>query len=178
MDLRADHLLLCQTPVTDTAVREALRYYVMNTAAAPVPYAHVFMACLIAQMTLLGTKVVVGSESNVLFDGASLFLVLASCMLCYARVQPNLDGVQGATTAQQAFGSLREIASSHAVISVALLGIILLQSGKYYSQRLQERERNEELDARLQRRLRQQQQQERKAAEGAGARVPLPSDSA
>lgn len=56
---------------------------------------------------------------------------------------------------------LRELASTHILLSIALIGIILLQCGKYYSVRLQERERNEEVDVRLVRRLRQRQQQER-----------------
>lgn len=58
---------------------------------------------------------------------------------------------------------LRELASAHILLSMALLGVILLQCGKYYSVRLQERERNEEVDVRLVRRLRQLQQEERKS---------------
>lgn len=58
---------------------------------------------------------------------------------------------------------LRELASTHILLSIALIGIILLQCGKYYSVRLQERERNEEVDVRLVRRLRQRQQQARES---------------
>lgn len=45
------------------------------------------------------------------------------------------------------------------------MGIVLLQCAKYYSERLQERERNEELDARLVRRLRHRQQEQRSRGE-------------
>lgn len=62
---------------------------------------------------------------------------------------------------QETLTSLRDVASAHLLLSLALIGIVLLQCGKYYSERLQERERNEEVDARLVRRLRQLQHDER-----------------
>lgn len=61
----------------------------------------------------------------------------------------------------ETLSALREVANAHALLAMALLGIVLLQCGKFYSERLQERERNEEVDARLLRRLRQLQQEER-----------------
>lgn len=62
---------------------------------------------------------------------------------------------------QTTLTTLREVASAHVLLAMALIGIVLLQCGKYYSERLQERERNEEVDARVLRRLRQLQQDER-----------------
>lgn len=61
----------------------------------------------------------------------------------------------------ETLSALREVANAHALLAMALLGIVLLQCGKFYSERLQERERNEEVDARLLRRLRHLQQEER-----------------
>lgn len=65
---------------------------------------------------------------------------------------------------------LRELASSNAVLAVALVGVLILQSGQYYSERLERREREEENEARLRRKkrklerknqaLQQQQQQQ------------------
>lgn len=57
--------------------------------------------------------------------------------------------------------ALRDLATSNAVIAAALVGIVLLQSGQYYSERLEERERIEELDARLRRRLRRRENEAR-----------------
>lgn len=73
------------------------------------------------------------------------------------------DGHLTASQAQELFALLRELASAHILLSIALIGIILLQCGKYYSVRLQERERNEEVDVRYVRRLRQRQRQERES---------------
>lgn len=49
---------------------------------------------------------------------------------------------------------LRDLASSNAVLAVALVGVLILQSGQYYSERLERRERAEENEARLRRKKR------------------------
>lgn len=49
---------------------------------------------------------------------------------------------------------LRDIASSNAVQAAALVGILILQAGQYYSERLERRERIEETEARLRRKKR------------------------
>lgn len=49
---------------------------------------------------------------------------------------------------------LRELASSNAVLAAALFGVIILQCGQYYSERLEERECVEEMEARVSRRKR------------------------
>lgn len=66
-------------------------------------------------------------------------------------------------------GPLRELASSNAVVAVALLGIIILQSGQYYSERLEERERVEEDEARVRRRRRRAAREERSRSEATSA---------
>ena len=66
---------------------------------------------------------------------------------------------------------LRDLASSNAVLAVALVGVLILQSGQYYSERLERREREEENEARLRRKKRklerrnqaQQQQQQQQS---------------
>lgn len=76
---------------------------------------------------------------------------------------------------QTTLTTLREAAIAHVLLVMALIGVVLLQGGKYYSERLHERERNEEVDARLVRRLRQLQQEERqKNSEGNPAAAPSP----
>lgn len=50
--------------------------------------------------------------------------------------------------------SLRDLASSNAVLAVALVGVLILQSGQYYSERLERREMVEENEARLRRKKR------------------------
>lgn len=54
------------------------------------------------------------------------------------------------------------MASSNAVLAAALVGIVVLQCGQYYSERLEEREAEEEMEARLTRRRRKLAEMEKK----------------
>lgn len=69
------------------------------------------------------------------------------------------------------FEPLRELAASHAVLAVALVGVILLQSGQYYSETLEERERIEEVEARLRRRQRKARLEQERVASAAASGV-------
>ncbi|CCU98175.1 unnamed protein product [Malassezia sympodialis ATCC 42132] len=169
MHWRADHLILWESDRTPESVLVALQYYVSTVGAAPTKYTTVLLVVGTIQATILGSKIFMGSENNWLFDGASLFLVCASGILYVNKIHPFVDALpsvmpppQVLTSAhfQQTLGILRELASAHILLSMALIGIILLQCGKYYS-----RERNEEVDVRLVRRLRQLQQEERKSGQ-------------
>lgn len=67
---------------------------------------------------------------------------------------------------------LRELATSNAVLAAALIGVVVLQSGQYYSERLEERERVEEEEARLARRRRRLAAQgDKDRGKGAGSVV-------
>ncbi|WFD21782.1 hypothetical protein MEQU1_000438 [Malassezia equina] len=172
MHWRADHLILWESERTPESILVALQYYVSTVGAAPTKYTSVLLAVGTLQATILGGKMLMGSENNWLFDGASLFLVCASGVLYVNKIHPFVDALPSvmpppqvltASHFQQTLAVLRELASAHILLSMALIGIILLQCGKYYSVRLQERERNEEVDVRLVRRLRQIQQEERQS---------------
>ncbi|WFD36337.1 hypothetical protein MCUN1_003216 [Malassezia cuniculi] len=144
---------------------EALQYYTATMGVAPIKYTSVLVAVGSVMCAIFGARIIGGSEANLLFDGASLFLVGASGMLYANKIMP-------IAVDRQTADALRDIASSHAVLYMALLGIIALQSAKYYSERLTERERLEEVDARLTRRIRQLQQQARDEADAAGTARP------
>lgn len=58
---------------------------------------------------------------------------------------------------------LRELATSNAVLAVALVGVMVLQSGQFYSERLEDREQVEEMEARLARRRRRLNELQKKA---------------
>ncbi|KAL4400133.1 endoplasmic reticulum to Golgi vesicle-mediated transport protein [Malassezia pachydermatis] len=172
MHWRADHLMLWEANLTKENVTIALQYYASTIGIAPQRYAHRLMAIGSIQIGILLLKMFTGGANNLLFDGASLFLILASSVLFFSKIQPCIEALPPSVPPpatltprqlQHWVALLRELASAHILLSMALLGVILLQCGKYYSVRLQERERNEEVDVRLVRRLRQLQQEERKS---------------
>lgn len=65
---------------------------------------------------------------------------------------------------------LRDLASSNAVQAAALVGVIILQCGQYYSERLERRERIEETEARLRRRRRRLERSSQQQAANASSR--------
>ncbi|PWY99037.1 hypothetical protein BCV70DRAFT_201261 [Testicularia cyperi] len=173
MHWTADHLMLWQNPVTYDSVVTAYTYY-QDTMVDMTP---LFRKTLHGVGTLaallLISKALGGRESNWLFDGASLFLFGAAGLVYYHKVVPSLATLPpkppspGATIVDSrdaVFAPLREIASSHTVLAVALVGVILLQSGQYYSERLEERERIEEDEARIRRRQRRRDQEQKRQA--------------
>ncbi|PWN44460.1 hypothetical protein IE81DRAFT_321360 [Ceraceosorus guamensis] len=163
MHWRADHLVLWQSPITHDSLIEAHAYY--SQSLTDLPHGLTWLLYIVGTLGVGTTvyKAAGGRESNWLFDGASLFLYGAVGVVFYQRIQPSLNALPALAPAPRADPSdpldaclvpLRELASSNAVVAVALVGIIILQSGQYYSQRLEERERMEEDEARVRRRKR------------------------
>ena len=72
IDWRADHLVLWEQSVSREHVLTALQYYVYTIGARPARYTAVLLVIGTLQVCLLGSKIVMGSENNWLFDGASL----------------------------------------------------------------------------------------------------------
>ena len=86
---QADYLLLWQAPVTCASLREAHRYYVDILQVPQVRHTRLMQGSLAMLSTVLLSKLFVGSETNVLFDGASLFLVASVGVLYYTKTEPS-----------------------------------------------------------------------------------------
>ena len=160
----ADHLLLWQSPITHANLISAHRYYSNSLINSDPRFnAALHSIWVIGALTVLAKIVLGRRESNWLFDGASLFLYSASALVYFKKVLGNLALLPALTPtpladpqdpADPTFVPLRELATSNAVLAAALVGVLVLQSGQFYSERLEERERVEELEARLARRRR------------------------
>lgn len=171
MHWTADHLILWQSPVTYDSVVTAYTYYQDTMVEMPSIFSKLLHTVGTLAALLLISKALGGRESNWLFDGASLFLFGAAGLVYYHKIAPSLatlppkaplPGSAAVDGRDAVFIPLREIASSHTVLAVALVGVILLQSGQYYSERLEERERIEEDEARIRRRQRRREQEEKR----------------
>ncbi|CAO1627035.1 unnamed protein product [Jaminaea pallidilutea] len=173
----ADHLVLWQSPITHASLVSAHGYYRNTLLEVGTSSSHRAIVALIHATWTIGAVLVVGKllkgrkESNWLFDGASLFLYAASLLVYFTRVLPSLTLLPSLRPAPRADPSnpsdptllpLRELASSNAVLAAALVGIVVLQCGQYYSERLEEREAEEEMEARLTRRRRKLAEMEKK----------------
>ncbi|UZJ54570.1 hypothetical protein CBS101457_003890 [Exobasidium rhododendri] len=168
MHWTADHLVLWQSPVTRPSLLSAHLYYTHTLVEMPAIFNTVQYAVGLAGSFILILKAAGGRESNWLFDGASLFLYGASGLVTLQKIVPSLYSLPPTTPPPQANPSnptddvllpLRDLASSNAVLAVALVGVLILQSGQYYSERLERRERIEENEARLRRKRRRLERQ-------------------
>lgn len=174
MHWTADHLLLWQSPITHQSLLSAHVYYTHTLVRMPRAFALLHTAISTSCAGIILAKALGGRESNWLFDGASLFLYGAAVLAQIQKVTPSIAALPPLTPAPKAnpadprdalLTPLRDVASSNAVQAAALVGVIILQAGQYYSERLERRERIEETEARLRRKRRrlersQQQQQD------------------
>ncbi|KAI0003412.1 Shr3 amino acid permease chaperone [Russula compacta] len=138
----ADSLTLWRTPVTDAHLWVAARYYHVLTKGAPgVGYVVAATATLGAVMILWSLRD--GEVGNLMFDGGSIFLystaiavyvqsVLPSIFTNYVALPPDLPGAKfPADLRTPTLG----LASSHLICSVALTGVLALQTGRWWAER-------------------------------------------
>lgn len=97
------------------------------------------------------------SESNMLFDGASLVLYTCGIVVYFANIIKGLrivsNGDYGATAIangeelpEQVLGredSLKVLAASNTILALVLVGVLVLQAGQWYAERSQQRETEE-----------------------------------
>lgn len=183
MHWTADHLVLWQSPVTHDSLVSAHIYYTHTLALIPPSFSLIQKVIGTAAAAFIVFKALGGRESNWLFDGASLFLYGAAVLAQVQKVVPSIAELPPLSPEPKANPAdprdatlvlLRDIASSNAVQAAALVGVIILQSGQYYSERLERRERVEETEAKLRRKRRRL---ERSQASGQDASASQGSSS-
>lgn len=100
---------------------------------------------IIIAVGLLGfiTKLYKPSESNMLFDGASLVMYMIGLIMYGTNVIRGLrvveSGKYGAEVGR--VDTLRVMAASQVILALVLVGVLVLQSGQWYA----ERKENEEV---------------------------------
>ncbi|KIM30153.1 hypothetical protein M408DRAFT_66726 [Serendipita vermifera MAFF 305830] len=135
----ADSLTLWKSPLTDAHLFTAATYYGLLAKM------NVYMAATIVGIVTLGFMALVlsfqdGEVGNLMFDGASIFLYgIASAVYVYSAI-PKLSSFTNLlfpSTATRFPTSLRqptvELASSHLICAVALTGVMILQTAKYWA---------------------------------------------
>lgn len=93
------------------------------------------------------------SESNKLFDGASLMLYVCGVIVYVANIVKGMrvidsglfdvEVVEGEAGAEKPLGrddSLRVMAASNTILALVLLGVLVLQAGQWYAERKDQQE--------------------------------------
>lgn len=143
-----DHRIIWQSP-TESSIASAVSYYHDRMESAS--WLKTVQAG-IAGVSILATllKLAKGTTSRLLFDGGSLFLLLAAAFIYAQNVSPSLGEIAKLPRvperlSQAAFGSIMQIASGHAVIATVLTGVVLLQGAQAYSDRAVDKQVRKEL---------------------------------
>ncbi|KAJ8653587.1 hypothetical protein O0I10_010734 [Lichtheimia ornata] len=131
-DWAFDYYLLWANPAEHpNAVSRATLYYITQTQAPKIlkyiPFANLMIAAVgfsagLAHMT----------DSNLLFDGASLVLMLFGLSTHATSVRPGLDVITSTENEDEITSSLKNIAAAHFIIVLAITGIIGLQIAHYF----------------------------------------------
>ncbi|KAI7895975.1 ER membrane protein SH3 [Mucor mucedo] len=113
------------------AIARATQYYI-NQADAPdiikyIPFANLMIAAVgfaagLANMT----------DGNILFDGASLVLMLFALSTYATSVKPAIKNIGETKVVSELALNLKNIAAAHCIMTLAITGIIGLQVAHYY----------------------------------------------
>ncbi|KAI0261002.1 Shr3 amino acid permease chaperone [Gloeopeniophorella convolvens] len=141
----ADSLTLWRTPVTDAHLWVAARYYHVLTKGAPA------VGYVVAAAAALGAATILwslrdGEAGNLMFDGGSIFLYGTAAAVYVQTVLPSIFTHFGTLPPHAADAKfppdLRAptltLASSHLVCSVALTGVLALQTGRWWAERAED----------------------------------------
>ncbi|KAI7862501.1 ER membrane protein SH3 [Spinellus fusiger] len=126
-DWAFDYYMLWANPMDHPeAVSRAVLYYTTQVQAPDIlkyiPFVNLIIAAFgfaagLANMT----------DGNVLFDGASLVLMLFGLSTYATSVKPALATITSSTDEKELISSLKNIAAAHFIIVLAITGIIGLQ---------------------------------------------------
>ena len=77
------------------------------------------------------------SESNMLFDGASLVLYMIGLIMYGTNIIRGLRTVESGEYGEEIgrVDTLRIMAASHVILALVLVGVLVLQSGQWYAER-------------------------------------------
>ena len=117
------------------------------------------------------------TESNMLFDGASLVLYMCGIVVYFANIVKGMrivsagDYGQTAIKAGEEFSadilgredSLKVLAASNTILALVLVGVLVLQAGQWYAEKSSQRESED---------LNKKEQEKKEAASAAAAAAP------
>jgi hypothetical protein len=143
-----DYPILWSTVLTPPAHYDYLEAHLRFLHASPPLIPRILHIVIFLGLAGLLTKLYKPSESNMLFDGASLVLYMCGVTVYIANIVKGLRlasaGQYGAELAssadekEQILGredSLKVLSASNTILALVLVGILVLQAGQWYAER-------------------------------------------
>lgn len=143
-----DYPILWSTVPTPASHYDYFEAHLRFLHASPPLIPRILHIVIFLGLAGLVTKLYRPSESNMLFDGASLVLYMCGITVYIANIVKGLRlasaGQYGAELAQnpedkdQILGredSLKVLAASNTILALVLVGVLVLQAGQWYAER-------------------------------------------
>ncbi|KAL0638927.1 Protein csh3 [Maublancomyces gigas] len=135
------HTLWNASPPSEAILRAIESHYSLLSSSPPII---VRVLHIIIAVGLLGfiTKLYKPSESNMLFDGASLVMYMIGLIMYGTNVIRGLRVVESGEygTEVSRVDTLRVMAASQVILALVLVGVLVLQSGQWYAERKESEE--------------------------------------
>ncbi|KAJ5163238.1 Shr3 amino acid permease chaperone [Penicillium coprophilum] len=148
-----DYPILWSTVSTPTSHYDYLEAHLRFLHASPPLIPRILHIVIFLGLAGLLTKLYKPSESNMLFDGASLVLYMCGVTVYIANIVKGLRlasaGQYGADLGttddehEQILGredSLKVLSASNTILALVLVGILVLQAGQWYAERKDQQE--------------------------------------
>ncbi|KAA8648880.1 hypothetical protein EYZ11_006426 [Aspergillus tanneri] len=148
-----DYPILWSTAPTPPSHYDYFESHLRFLHASPPLIPRILHIVIFLGLAGLVAKLYRPSESNMLFDGASLVLYMCGVTVYIANIVKGLrlvsDGKYGAELAstpdekEQILGredSLKVLAASNTILALVLVGVLVLQAGQWYAERKDEQE--------------------------------------
>lgn len=160
-----DYPLLWSPLPPSVAHYDLLEWHLRLLHASPLLIVRILHITIFLGLTGLIIKLYKPSESNMLFDGGSLFLYMCGIVLYIANIVKGLrivtlgeygtgiaasraDGVKVDEAGYSDTGTavlgredhLRVLSASNTILALVLVGVLVLQAGQWYAERADERE--------------------------------------
>ncbi|EPS41469.1 hypothetical protein H072_4655 [Dactylellina haptotyla CBS 200.50] len=137
-------LLWTSKRLTPEMIKAIEAHYVMLYDSPPL-IGRVLHAIILIALAAFIAKLYKPSESNALFDGASLVLFMVAVIVYGSNTIKGMQIIKGGDYGEDIpqAQSLQVVAASNTIMALVLIGVLLLQAGQWYA----ERKEKEELDA-------------------------------
>lgn len=173
-----DYPILWSTAPTPASHFDYLESHLRFLHASPPLIPRILHMIIFVGLAGLVMKLYRPSESNMLFDGASLVLYMAGITVYIANIVKGLRlvtlGKYGSELATGAEGedetqilgredSLKVLSASNTILALVLVGVLVLQAGQWYAERKEQQELEKmELEQQQQQQQQHGQQQHKK----------------
>jgi len=130
------HTLWSSLPMSEATVAAVETHYGMLCQSPPI-LARLLHAVIATGLLGFFFKLYRPSESNMLFDGASLVLYMIGLIMYGTNIIRGLRTVESGEYGEDIgrVDTLRVMAASHVILALVLVGVLVLQSGQWYAER-------------------------------------------